>query len=70
MSSSLLNKLFSVCQNQRLMCSFFVGLNPIDELGENDLGRRLASYLFSRDEVYFTVFPLPVAKDTPRRLWP
>jgi hypothetical protein len=47
-----------------------VGLNPIDELGENDLGRRLASCLFSRDEVYFTVFPLPVAKDTPRRLWP
>lgn len=39
MSSSLLYKLFSVRQNQRLMGIFFVGPNSINELGENDLGR-------------------------------
>jgi hypothetical protein len=69
MSSSLLHKLFSVCQNQRLVSILFVGANSIDELSENDLAG-LAVYIFLGNEFSFTVFPLPVAKDIPRRLWP
>jgi hypothetical protein len=47
MPGSLLNELLPVCQDQRLMGIFFVGSNPIDELGENDLGG-LADWVFAK----------------------
>jgi hypothetical protein len=58
MSNSLLNKLFSVCQNQRLVGIFFVGLNSIDELGKNDLEKGLAGWIFFRVKLLYS-FPTP-----------
>ena len=71
MSGGLLHKLTTVGEDESLSRIFVWWFDPIDELGEDDLGSVIQNgSSSSTTSGTLTVLPLPVASDMPSLLCP
>jgi hypothetical protein len=72
MPGSLLDELSPMGQDKSLSCCLGARLDSTNELGEDDLGRSARSFFLPEKgwRAGCTVLPLPVARETPNRLWP